>query len=122
MNRGSLGDSAEDCSVRGLRVGVRRAFQLANIPVEGQQIVGQQLVERVEFRVEFRVQRVDPAIESPPHRAQGAQDREEGGQFCPVHGSAIADPRWPRHVNRVLPFPLSTRDRAIVALRIVSAL
>ena len=68
-----------------------RAFQLANFPVEGQEIVGQQLVERVEFGVEFRVQRVDPAIEPPPHRAQGAQDGDEGSKFCPVHDSVIAD-------------------------------
>jgi len=68
---------AEDRSVWGMCVG--RAFQFANFPVEGQQIVGQQLVERVEFGVKFCVQRVDPAIEPPPHRAQGTQDREEGG-------------------------------------------
>ena len=49
---------AEDFSVRGVDMG--RAFQLANFPVESQQIVGQQLVERAEFRVDLRVQRVDP--------------------------------------------------------------
>ena len=37
-------------------VGVGRAFQLAHFPVEGQEIVGQQCVERVEFGVELRVQ------------------------------------------------------------------
>ena len=60
MNRGSMGDSAEDCSVRGLRVGVRRAFQLANIPIEGNEIVGQQFAERI-----------NAAAELPPHGAQG---------------------------------------------------
>jgi len=87
-------------------VGVSRAFQLANIPVEGQEIVGQQLVERVEFRVKFRVQggefgiefrvdladlgveRVNAAVEPPPHGPEGGEDGKERCNFCPVHVSS----------------------------------
>ena len=69
-------------------MGVRRAFQLADIPVEGNEIVGQEFAERI-----------NAATELPPHGAQGTQDRNEGGKFCPVHGSAIADSRRSGHIG-----------------------
>ena len=83
---------AEDCSVRGLNMGVRRAFQLANIPIEGNQILGQEYVDCI-----------NAAVELPPHGAQDAQHRNEGANVFPVHVSAIPDSGLP--CRRALPAP-----------------
>ena len=64
---------------------VRRAFQLADVPVEGNEVVGQESVERINLRV----QRVNAAIEPPPDCAQTAQDNHERSNFSPVHVSRI---------------------------------
>ena len=52
-------------------MGVSRAFQLADIAVEGNQIVGQEGFEAADPRFNF-------AVEPPPHGDQDAQDRDEG--------------------------------------------
>lgn len=74
------------------RAGVRRAFQFADLPIEGNEIVSQEGCEPAEARFDF-------AVESPPHRYQDAQDRGEGDNCCPVHISTAADSRLAGHVN-----------------------
>ena len=34
--------------------------------------------------------RFNLAVESPPHGDQDVEDRDEGYNFCPVHGSTLA--------------------------------
>ena len=43
--------------------------------------------------------RFDLAIQPPPHGHQDAQDRNEGYNFCPVHGFTLADSEVPAHVR-----------------------
>ena len=71
-------------------MGVRRAL-FVTIPVEGNEIVGQEFVERI-----------NAAAELPPHHAQGNQDRNEEGKFCPVHVSAIAGSRLVCHIVSIV--------------------
>ena len=82
---------------------MRRAFQLANISIERNEIVGQEFVERV-----------NAATELPPHSAQGSQDRNEGGKCCPVHVSAIPQGRSLRYSCNPLLFGLGIGRGEIV--------
>ena len=72
-------------------MGVRRAFQLADRAIEGNEIVGQEGFQAADPRF-------DLAIKPPPHGDQDAQDGDEGYNLCPVHGATLADPDVSDHV------------------------
>ena len=71
---------------------MRRAFQLADIAIEGNEIVGQEGFQAADPCFDF-------AVEPPPHGHQDAQDGDEGHNFCPVHGTTLADSEVPAHVR-----------------------
>ncbi len=59
-------------------VGVGRAFQLAYIPVESNEILSQEGFEAAYSGVNL-------AVEAPPHADLDAQQGDERGECCPVH-------------------------------------
>ena len=76
--------AATPSSARG--VSVRRAFELANIAIEGNEIVGQEGFEAANADFNAPDPGFDLAVEPPPHGDQDAQDGNEEYNFCPVHG------------------------------------
>lgn len=76
---GFLGSDRTCCHYTKLfGVGISLALQFPDITVEDNQIVGQELCEAPDARL-------DLAVQSPPHREQETQDGKKGEDFCPVH-------------------------------------
>ncbi len=90
---------------------MRRTFQLANIAIEGNEIVGQEGFEAANAGFNapdagFNAPDAafDFAIQPPSHGAEPAHDHQEGYKFCPVHGAAtLADSEVPAHVRSAAP-------------------
>ena len=69
---------------------MRRAFQLADITIEGHEIVSQE-------RFQAAGPRFGLAAEPPPHGHQDAQDGAEGYNFFQFMAASLADSEVPAH-------------------------
>ena len=58
---------------------VGSAFQLADIPVEGNEVVGEERFEPSDSGFNAAGPRFNFAVQLPPYGDQDAQDRNEGG-------------------------------------------
>ena len=104
MNRCCKGRLAEQSSVRGM--GVSLAPQFPDLTIEGNEILGQELIERVKFRVNFRVERANfyrdstallfRVVRVPPECQRHYREQRHDGCYdgCnQVHIDAVADTR-----------------------------
>ena len=89
------------CSARG--VGVRGACQLANIPIEDNEIVGQEGFKAADPRFNAPDAAFNFALQPPPHGAEPAHDYEGGDTFRPVYSVARADPDVSAQVRSAFP-------------------
>ena len=62
-----------------------RAFAFADVAIEHNEIVGEQLVERVKLGIEFHVELVNPAIQPPPDCPENTEHHQKRNQINPRH-------------------------------------